>query len=404
MTHAFRILLFGMFRSVVFLIICVLADHSTLRRSYMQMPFSRRPVRQGFTLIELLVVIAIIAVLIALLLPAVQAAREAARRAQCTNNLKQIALAALNYESANGSYPIGTYAAPTTNNSYPGFTACNSSAALGHSVFVYIMPFIEGGNAFNAWNINRAYNSVSNLTGDAVKVPTYVCPSDTPAPAAQSPNIPFAQASYSGVEGTQEQLIWNWGNIAPPDPNAQYPSTCNVGPGDGMFAPYWAQRVASVTDGTSNTLMFGEASRFLNEPATSTFMWNSVALWFQGPTTTPTSGVTVIPGDSRLTGLATTVARPNAPYDLTGALATLCVSGSPNAFPPDLANNSARPTGVCYPCTNWGQISFRSLHPGGVNFAKADGSVNFIKNSIGLPTYRALGTRAGGEVVSSDSY
>jgi prepilin-type processing-associated H-X9-DG protein len=289
-------------------------------------------------------------------------------------------------------------------NSYPGFTACNSSAALGHSVFVYILPYIEGGNTYNAWNIVRAYNSVSNQTGVATKIASYVCPSDTPAPPAPSNDIAFTQASYSGCEGTQEQMIWNWGNVAPPDATGQYPSTCNVGPGDGMFAPYWSTRIAGVTDGTSNTLMFGEATRFINEPGTSIFMWNTIALWFQGPTTTPTSGVTVYPGDSRITGLNSTVARPNSPYDLTGALATLCVTGSPNAFPPDLANNSSSPTGVCYPCTNWGQISFRSLHPGGVNFAKADGSVSFIKNSINLRTYRALGTRAGGEVISSDQY
>jgi prepilin-type N-terminal cleavage/methylation domain-containing protein/prepilin-type processing-associated H-X9-DG protein len=370
----------------------------------MQTPFSRRSIRQGFTLIELLVVIAIIAVLIALLLPAVQAAREAARRAQCTNNLKQIALAALNYESANGSYPMGTYGPPLTNNSYPGFTACNSSATLGHSVFVYIMPYLEGGNAYNAWNIVRAFNSISNLTGDATKISSYLCPSDTPLTPAPAGDIPFAQASYSGVEGTQEQLFFLWANVAPPDPTGQFSSTCNRGPGDGMFAPYWAQRVAAITDGTSNTLMFGEASRFLNEPASSNFMFNTAALWFQGPTTTPTSGVTVFPNDSRLTGLATTIAKPNSPYDLTGALVTLCFLNPANVFPPDLANNSATPAGVCFPCTNWGQISFRSLHPGGVNFAKADGSVSFIKNSIGLQTYRALGTRAGGEVISSDSY
>jgi prepilin-type N-terminal cleavage/methylation domain-containing protein/prepilin-type processing-associated H-X9-DG protein len=369
----------------------------------MQMPFSRRPVRQGFTLIELLVVIAIIAVLIALLLPAVQSAREAARRAQCTNNLKQIALAALNYESANGTYPMGSYSFALTN-TYPGIAPCSSSNPVGQSVFVYILPYLEGGSTFNAWNIVRTFNSGSNLTGNATKISSYLCPSDTPAAAFVAPSFPIAQASYSGVEGTQEQLIWNWGNVAPPDPTGQYPSTCNVGPGDGIFAPYWAQKIAAVTDGTSNTLMFGEASRFINEPGTSNFMWNTNAIWWQGPTTTPNGTTTVFPNDSRLTGLATTIARPNSPYDLTGALATLCVSSGTNVFPPDLANNSATPAGVCYPCTNWGQFSFRSLHPGGVNFAKADGSVSFIKNGIGLQTYRALGTRAGGEVISSDSY
>jgi prepilin-type N-terminal cleavage/methylation domain-containing protein/prepilin-type processing-associated H-X9-DG protein len=370
----------------------------------MQVPLSRRSDRQGFTLIELLVVIAIIGVLVALLLPAVQAAREAARRAQCTNNLKQLALAALNYESANGTYPPGSYSYALLN-TYPGIAACSSSNPVSHSVFIFILPFLEGGSTFNAWNLVRVFNSGSNLTGNATKISSYLCPSDTPAAPFQAPDFPIAQASYSGVEGTQEQLIWNWGNVKPPDPTGQYPSTCNTGPGDGIFAPYWAQKIAAVTDGTSNTLMFGEASRFINEPGTSNFMWNTNALWWQGPTVSSAQGSpTVIPGDSRITGLATTIARPNAPYDLTGALATLCVTKSPNVFPPDLANNSASPTGVCFPCTNWGQISFRSLHPGGVNFAKADGSVSFIKNSISLKTYRALGTRAGAEVISSDSY
>src|ERR1700684_2099430 len=104
------------------------------RRSNMQIPLIRRSGRHGFTLIELLVVIAIIAVLIALLLPAVQAAREAARRAQCVNNLKQIGLAMMNYESANGSLPPG------------------EKGGCWGTGMVFVLPFVEQQSLFNAWN------------------------------------------------------------------------------------------------------------------------------------------------------------------------------------------------------------------------------------------------------------
>src|SRR6202166_3194786 len=119
--------------------------------------------RRAFTLIELLVVIAIIAVLISLLLPAVQAAREAARRAQCVNNLKQIALAAHNYESANGRFPIGNRGLQVV---YPGLPPCGlsktSTDPIGHSAFVFILPYLEDATLYNAFNIIRTYNSNSN--------------------------------------------------------------------------------------------------------------------------------------------------------------------------------------------------------------------------------------------------
>src|SRR5690242_10548542 len=102
---------------------------------------------RGFTLIELLVVIAIIVVLIALLLPAVQSAREAARRAQCTNNLKQLGLAIMNYESANGTYPMGAQFF-TFINPFPPFTPCGTY--MGHSWASYILPYMEGGAQYNA--------------------------------------------------------------------------------------------------------------------------------------------------------------------------------------------------------------------------------------------------------------
>src|SRR5437763_1249303 len=241
----------------------------------------------GFTLIELLVVIAIIAVLIALLLPAVQSAREAARRAQCVNNLKQIALGAHNYESAQGSFPIGNRGFQLV---YPGLPPCGietnppGAVPIGHSAFVFILPYLEDATVYNAYNIVRTYLSSSNITGISTKVATYICPSDTDAAPDPTGDIPIVQGSYGTSRGLQETLAFNWATTATlPDPKGQYASTCNQGPGDGMFSVEWAHPVRSVTDGLSNTFFFGEMSRFRNEPPGSNFMFNIVGGIWSGP-------------------------------------------------------------------------------------------------------------------------
>jgi prepilin-type N-terminal cleavage/methylation domain-containing protein len=126
---------------------------------------------KGFTLIELLVVIAIIAVLIALLLPAVQSAREAARRAQCTNNLKQLGLANANYESAYGSYTLGSYMMTPIPNGSGGYSAPpgdpSSTPGSGRheaSIFVRLLPFMEQTQLFNAFNSSVHYDTAPNST------------------------------------------------------------------------------------------------------------------------------------------------------------------------------------------------------------------------------------------------
>ena len=143
--------------------------------------------------------------------------------------------------------------------------------------------------------------------------------------------------------------------------------------------------------GTSNTFLFGEVSRFRNEPANSYFNFGNVTGTFQGP---PWTGSSFWPNDYRTGDTGFVVPRLNSPPDTTGAVYAACWATA--VLPPDWINVVA--------CQNYGQWAFRSNHPGGGNFAIADGSVKFIKNSINLPTYRALGTRAGGEVISSDSY
>jgi len=147
---------------------------------------------RGFTLIELLVVIAIIAVLIALLLPAVQAAREAARRAQCVNNLKQIALAAHNYESSTLVFPMGNqgWTFPSCGANYP-------ADAPIHSAFAFMLPYIEATNNFNAYNFSRNFASISNDTAEKTQLNPYVCPSDLPFTQEPPDFVPYVHNSYA---------------------------------------------------------------------------------------------------------------------------------------------------------------------------------------------------------------
>ncbi len=338
----------------------------------------------GFTLIELLVVIAIIAVLISLLLPAVQSAREAARRAQCINNLKQIALATHNYESTHGAFPMG--------NQGWKFPSCGTNPktylddATLHSAFIYILPFIESGAQFNAYNLVQGFASVSNTTSNYTQVNAYVCPSDLDFTQNPAGYVPFVHSSYATSRGRNENILFTWANPAPPDPTAPYYQNCNGDPGDGMFGWQVSFRIAEVTDGLSNTFLYGEVSRFKDEPA-SLFSIGNLAIWFVDDYTdkvrVPTSGAYVVP-------------KLNSPPDRTGAVFTACFVTSGAFYPPDWINVQA--------CQNLGQFGFRSLHPGGANFAFADGSVRFVKESVNLATYRALGTRAGGEVISADQY
>jgi prepilin-type N-terminal cleavage/methylation domain-containing protein/prepilin-type processing-associated H-X9-DG protein len=346
-----------------------------------------RTTRHGFTLIELLVVIAIVAVLIALLLPAVQSAREAARRSQCINNLKQIGLAIHNYETTFRVYPFGKGLTYTT--SLP--TAAGYARWSAHS---QLLMFIEQGNLFNSINFlippetpgmagavpfMPAYQNPNreNMTACTSQVATFLCPSDVP-PIAGWPG---------GNNYLCNQQTWAC------DLSENFPST--IAPAEvprGVFYYNSSTTVASVSDGLSNTAYFSEKLRGTGvaDPRTDMLIFpNQTTLdatyaACQGlnvptaPPLTSRQGMSWVMGEMCCT-LYNHVAPPNA---------TTCAAPS---FPGNMANMAM-------------QVPPSSRHPGGANMMMGDGSCRFIRNSVNLQTWRAVGTRNGAETVSSDSY
>ena len=281
---------------------------------------------RGFTLIELLVVITVIAVLVALLLPAVQAAREAARRGQCANNLKQLGLAALNYESATGVLPPGVFTSP-----HP-----RDSLIAGLSVFVRLAPYFEQQPAFDAANFSVAGASDGNATLASTALGVLWCPSDSSVAAARPldsayglpSDSPLRQnyTSYGGSQGT-----WSV-NTVDSDPNF----VVRVASANGAIFNSSRVRLADIRDGTSTTLLFAEqAHGRLPLPGRPSFHW-----WNSGD-----------PLDSMIASF----------YPINGALKGV----------PYLDQT------VDYWITNVG-----SYHPGGANVGFCDGSVRFLKDTI----------------------
>jgi prepilin-type N-terminal cleavage/methylation domain-containing protein len=315
--------------------------------------------RSAFTLIELLVVIAIIAVLIGLLLPAVQKVREAAARTTCANNLKQLALAVHNYHSDRGSFPPNTY-----------FTY--DPTGPNWSWLANLLPYVEQDALYRAARVagSPPNNINQSLPQIATSVKGFLCPSDPDAfdaPKSYPANFDmldpvrgpliYAVTCYKGNIGT------NWGGGPPgsslwwgtdpqwcvPDPNNHDPNTtydgCVYGNGV-IFEASSPIKITDVTDGTSNTIMIGEAVSGKDYQNSWCHMDNAIA---------------------------TTSYPPNAKNPATG-----------KDYPPDQW---------------WNRYAFTSNHTGGAQFAMGDASVRFIADSIDLQTFRAMGTRAQGEVV-----
>lgn len=300
-------------------------------------------VRLAFTLVELLVVIAIIGVLVALLLPAVQAAREAARRAQCQNNMRQVALALINHHDVLGVFPE---AADGYKENRPGYLA-------------RLLPYIEGGNIESQINYNKLFNRDVNQPIAQLKFVMFQCPSLADEELIdlywrRIDGIDYETSSYSAIAGA--------GRVVAPDSDGDplSPSNnCGRPGGDGIIFANSKVSMRKITDGTSNTFAIGERNYELRA-------------WMRGP----------------VNGGACTSNTKTLRHPIVND-----IDGYGDWY---VTDNSGRQGGTI----GFSNLPFGSNHPAGAHFVRADGSVGFLEEGANLCLLMNLCTITGGETAA----
>jgi prepilin-type N-terminal cleavage/methylation domain-containing protein/prepilin-type processing-associated H-X9-DG protein len=305
---------------------------------------SARQRRGAFTLIELLVAIAIIGVLIALLLPAVQMARESARRMACSNNLKQIGLAAHHHHDTYGVFPPGYVQSP--------FTVPQGQVVQGgHGTFPFLLPFLEQQPLAQLYRWDKRAQGPENQPVATAQLKVLQCPSaeqDRWVTAVEDPmNYSYggkgACADYGGVREIDTTLV----DIGLADRAANY---------DGILTLNYLTRLADVTDGASQSILVTEHA-------------GRPKLW-----------------------------RAGRPVPGTYAIAAAWVASTVTFGQGSTTDGAAKPGPCAINCTNDREVY--SFHPGGANAVFADGSVHFLPATIDIRVFARLATRAGGEVVT----